>query len=1029
MKPLRLILVFIFSSLIISPALSNSKSLPEGRRPSRLGIKISNNLTDRPLDSPRGLFAEAQVDTYFLAEYDFDSGGQPDMEGWIGVDLTAQIDTFFHVDDFAGMGGGLYGQLAPISGQNSLWCGAPASANEPYCSYATLPGYGNQWSQFFESVDFPVEGDATLSYEVSWDSEQSYDYSTVLFKDTSGTWTAVNVRGIGFYDGRGNASETYVISSGKTGGHLQLRFKFESDGVYSDEDGLWNSDGAIILDNISVSDTTGLLNFQDFEGEAVGATRTLDGTWTAATLPAFGDFSSLFSGMSTAQDDECTKDMSFLWGFFKGSTEYYIYCGPPLHPEQPVVPRKKYFPEHYLTQYIKNEVWSPWIEWNPGGTVPAAASGAVLDYWVYRDLPLDNLVFYVSRIRSKTGAGGCPGPWRYNSSIYYGVGYGGAPDWFNQQEPVGDFIDPGATHVQIALGCWDLCGYWCGIYGGVLCRTHSPLFDNVKLYRINTNGPVWNVGARHLFQDNFPSGGSTTGTVRMDMAQDRAGLYSSVIYPGDSIVVSVASPNSGMGTDPTYGGAAVYAYVRSSGGEAGAVMTDDQSRYPLVSGPDAAGFYKFRMDTSYTDAGMTNPIQNEFCFDLNDNLFSPPDRVDFYFSASDAAANTTYWSEFIKTTGSEAKVQTQPMEAQCLPTGTADILYVDDYDQWGAQPYFDTAFEFLGILPDRYDVRSPSSMVANGPGARAAPNQVTDVYKVIIWNSGNLGYGTIGDGSGEHEKSPDAQLLSYFLDMSSIWNPGLYITGDNIASELKNASSAPYLDLFGFIDYNLTSNDHVSMGEPVSPLVTATGISLFCNYSPYTPDTLISYGGCPGGIKAFDVIEPAGPAQLEMAYADNPAHGAVISQQTVNSQTKTARVILEGFSYHYIRDDRPNAPADRFEHLKHILNWFEVTTPATGNQIASAPANKLEQNYPNPFNPVTTIIYSLKERSHVSLKIYDASGRLVKTLVDGVRDAGENKRIVWRGHNDSGEPVSSGVYFCRLTAKGFNASKKLVLMK
>jgi len=54
------------------------------------------------------------------------------------------------------------------------------------------------------------------------------------------------------------------------------------------------------------------------------------------------------------------------------------------------------------------------------------------------------------------------------------------------------------------------------------------------------------------------------------------------------------------------------------------------------------------------------------------------------------------------------------MEIQCLPTGTSDILYVDDYDGRGGQPYFDTVFELLNISPDRYDVRGPSSLVGNG---------------------------------------------------------------------------------------------------------------------------------------------------------------------------------------------------------------------------------------------------------------------------------------------------------------------------
>jgi hypothetical protein len=106
---------------------------------------------------------------------------------------------------------------------------------------------------------------------------------------------------------------------------------------------------------------------------------------------------------------------------------------------------------------------------------------------------------------------------------------------------------------------------------------------------------------------------------------------------------------------------------------------------------------------------------------------------------------------------------------------------------------------------------------------------------------------------------------------------------------------------------------------------------------------------------------------------------------------------------------------------------FTVQPTATG--VASpASVGRLLQNYPNPFNPSTRIELSLPERSHATLRVYDASGRLVITLLDRVVDAGTT-RIHWEGQDERNRLVSSGVYFYRLTSDAFTQTRKMVLVK
>ena len=92
-------------------------------------------------------------------------------------------------------------------------------------------------------------------------------------------------------------------------------------------------------------------------------------------------------------------------------------------------------------------------------------------------------------------------------------------------------------------------------------------------------------------------------------------------------------------------------------------------------------------------------------------------------------------------------------------------------------------------------------------------------------------------------------------------------------------------------------------------------------------------------------------------------------------------------------------------------------------------AFRLAQNVPNPFNPVTTIRYDLPVACEVRLEVYDATGRLVRVLRDGVVEQAASRMTVWDGTDDGGRPVASGVYFYRLEAGEFTETRSMVLLK
>ncbi|NKB69944.1 MAG: T9SS type A sorting domain-containing protein [Candidatus Latescibacteria bacterium] len=138
--------------------------------------------------------------------------------------------------------------------------------------------------------------------------------------------------------------------------------------------------------------------------------------------------------------------------------------------------------------------------------------------------------------------------------------------------------------------------------------------------------------------------------------------------------------------------------------------------------------------------------------------------------------------------------------------------------------------------------------------------------------------------------------------------------------------------------------------------------------------------------------------------------------------------------------DDANTP--QVDVLYYYLNQVDLDGTTTRSQIIEVglgatavlqdllpETNELSQNFPNPFNPETTISFDLREAATVSLKIYDITGQLVRTLVqDRALSAGHYTQV-WDGLNANGIKVGSGLYMYQLQAGDFIAQKKMTLLQ
>jgi FlgD Ig-like domain len=978
--------------------------------------------------SPEPRFAIAAANTTLLASYDFDNGGLCSPQGWTVVDATEQVTTFWHVEDFVGANVNPGDSLAVLDGSKSLWCGARAAPLGLTCGYAALPGYGNLWDQVWQTKNcIPVTGTLDVSFMIETDAEPSYDTTYLEYTaDCTGPtyvgWIWID-GGIGEWDGVHNAM-THTASYSNVPASVKVRLHFDSDGGWSDEDGLYDSHaGPIVIDNLVVEG----LALEDFEDEAVGTTAT--GDWEAFLIPGYGaSYMAQFPGFTQVQQDACAKNVSCLWAAILGSPWNYACGGFPL---QKVVPRG-----NGRDQYIHAEIWSP--------VFPLVGTGSVvnLEFAVYRDLNIDALVFYDWGVRSLS-SDGCASSWRDRNFVYYGDQKAWGVDTFL----AGDLVDLSHVWMQVKIGVVDMCGVWC--HGALLgCRSHAPLFDNVRVYRVDIFGPTFAVRDLEQFQDTFPTDGSDTGTGRADAAVSWQADASMTNIPADSATLicldgitrypaevggdPITGDRSGLAVDPELGGWQIYAWVRVvdsgvpqiAGPKFGANLQQlPRNPFKDTQVADGKTWTRIRMDRA-------NNAASRWRVDLPDALFTAGDVIEYFYGATSTSGQTSYCSgsslNFVQNDASVAAAA--PSEFTILPlvpgASGSDILYIDGMDGRGAQQYWDASFANMGVgEPDRYDIRAPSSGVGNHPGARVEDviTQLNGNYKNILFDCGNL-TNIVSDGT-QNDKSDDYAMINVFLANLGGTPGGVFIGGDDALENLvatAGGSAATFKSVY--ITYNLTSTSAKNAGYGVAPQIIGRPVG-GGGQGAFAGDSWIAYGGC-AGINDFDVAEPTGSTVMQSSYgAFAGDNGADISQTTGN-----ARVMMSGYAFQNVKDDNESGDTDRDDHLGDILVFLN-NTPDQSTNAHSVAVNRLEQNYPNPFNPTTTIAFSIKQRSRVTVDVYNVAGERVRTLLDQTRAAGSYTDVRWDGTDATGSPVASGVYFYRLAAADFSQTRKMVLLK
>jgi hypothetical protein len=234
--------------------------------------------------------------------------------------------------------------------------------------------------------------------------------------------------------------------------------------------------------------------------------------------------------------------------------------------------------------------------------------------------------------------------------------------------------------------------------------------------------------------------------------------------------------------------------------------------------------------------------------------------------------------------------------------------------------------------------------------------------------------------------------------------------------------------IYNFMDYtDDPCMDHFTGGQ-------ATRIDqIMAQYHP----TIVGGGGTPGGeaptitsmpnlsgtvreaysYDADNTVEATGDTPIEFSLVTGPKSFRVSNSGVVSWTPKPNQV-----GSNHVEIQATNAAGSDVQAFDVVVN------ARTGHRTADASVTALYGNEPNPFNPTTTIEYSVHEPMRVTLRIYDVTGKLVRTLIDEPQEAGVF-HVVWDGRDNAGNNMSSGVYFYQLKGTGIVETRKMVLMK
>ncbi|RKZ11022.1 hypothetical protein DRQ50_14040, partial [bacterium] len=637
------------------------------------------------------------------------AAGLPDWQGWNSVDHTNDGIFAWNIRS---------GEYA-MAGDYSMVCGTDVALPGGGTDF----GYANSWHKILVfTYDVPdpsqiVELHLTGTMRV--DTEQDYDYVYLQAKTAMG---GQNFADHSTWDG---PSRVYSLNHTVTlhpedyvGNQAQIRFYFFSDVGWSDQDGLYDSNGPCWLDNLGVSLDGDLVDYEDFEDN-------VSDHWQEVMSPGVGDYAELYQDLQDL--DPCRQNSSVQVAFVDngvvvpgtGGSQCITWC---------------YGPSGYIVNnsggllgpdsHIQNGIISPPLEWQTN------CDAAQLIFGVYMHEPMtasSGGIMYEWYVRSVTTGDAADleaAAWTNDTTVWYGP-----PVYANHPVDITTYLEPGRTHFQVQLRVWE-AGWLFNVTGSD--GTPHPYFDNVRVLTYPFAGPAMLYDPLFIAQDDFPDLGDfdfsnlAANSIRFDMARNISPAAALRNDPGDSLFVDVVPVRAGsnlpqlpemvvrMKANPVFDAVRVLPAGFSQSGN-------------IITGAVVG-------DSTYAASGLL--VADRYNFDLPDTgFFYPGDVIHYYFEAWDNLAgdightvlpgDTTgfaslthdlhYPSDFI--------CRGLPSLNAASPGSQPNILFWNDFANRGGENEWYYALKAAGLIEgvdyDIYYTNAPDAGEGNGLGGRA----------------------------------------------------------------------------------------------------------------------------------------------------------------------------------------------------------------------------------------------------------------------------------------------------------------------